>query len=511
MPSCGYVINPKSGTSTLLSQLSQTLDLSKEPQHRFSRDYLDSFDWRLLNKGYCLQAAHHDNAVLLQLVRLRDLELITQLHSAKLPRFVDELEPSRLATLLRPMLDVRALLPQISTTVTQQCLHQLNTQDKITATLCVEQIKPHTDRRALKLLLHNVVKGYETDNKRVSKYLQDESLLEATRQSTLQLLLSRLDMDTSYNGKADLRLDGAARSDAQIKRLLAFFLEVMRRNEDGIIQDIDSEFLHDYRIAVRRSRTLLGQVPGIMPQRTVERTKAQLSRLGRITTPLRDLDVMLLNFDDYRELLPDTLQADLDPALTFIREQRQGAYQNLRRHLSSKSHTRFHRRWRDFLGSPGPANTRLANAKRPLQQVANQRIWKNYKKVLQQGRAITDASPPEDLHTLRKSCKKLRYLMEFFRTLYARKKLKQLIAILRRLQDNLGEYQDIHVHIDFFAHLRRDMQDQGRLPEATAVALDKVIAGLNIQQRTQRQGFHQRFDEFSRATNRKSFKALFKP
>lgn len=510
MPAYGYLINPKRGTSTLANQLGRTLSLSKEPLQRFRRDYLDSFDWRLLNKGYCLQAEHHDDAILLELVRLRDLEFITQLHSTKLPRFVDELGHSRLATLLSPILDVRALLPQIKVTVTQQWLRQLNAQDKITGAVCIEQIKPGAAGQPLKRLFHTTVKGYDAENKRISNHLKRETSLEATPQGALQLLLSRLDMDTSYSSKANLALDGQARSDGQIKRLLAFFLDAMRRNEGGIIDDIDSEFLHDYRIAVRRSRTLLGQVPGVMPQRTLAHAKSQLARLGRITTPLRDLDVMLLNFDDYRDLLPDATHADLDPALAFIQQQRRTAYKNVRRHLRSNSYTRFCQRWHTFLESPAPADTRLANARRPLKQLADERIWKSYKKVLKQGKAITDESPPEALHTLRKRCKKLRYLMEFFRTLYAKKRLKQLIVILKRLQDNLGEYQDTHVHIDFFSHLREAMQAQERLPEATAHALDKVIASLNLQQQIQRQAFHDRFTQFSSEPHRQSFKELFK-
>ena len=38
--------------------------------------------------------------------------------------------------------------------------------------------------------------------------------------------------------------------------------------------------------------------------------------------------------------------------------------------------------------------------------------------MLRDGGAITPASPPESLHELRKRCKELRYLLEFFGSLY---------------------------------------------------------------------------------------------
>ncbi len=511
MAAKGYLIQPKCGIPGLSKQLCQTLALSSGQQHSFRRHYLDSFDWRLLYKGYSLQAEHHDDSILLQLFRLHDQQLISQQQLAQLPRLAADLGQSKLATLLAPILDVRALLPQIETRVTQRRLHQLNGQDKLTAELCLEQISTPQTQQALKLLLHTPIKGYDKENRSITKFLARQEQLKATVEAPLQQLLSRLDIDTGYHSKHCINLDPHGRSDLQIKQLLQFFLHVMRHNETGIIEDIDSEFVHDYRIAVRRSRTLLDQVPDIMPRRTLTRISKQLAQLGANTTPLRDLDVMLLNFDEYRGLLPNKLRNDLDPALAFIKQQRQQAHKQLRRYLQSNSYTGLCQRWQTFLQTAAPASTPLSNAKRPLKEVTDERIWKSYKKVLKQGKAITDQSPAEDLHSLRKTCKKLRYLLEFFRSLYPSKKLKALIAILKQLQDNLGEFQDIHVHIDFFRRLNEEMQQANQLDDSTHHAIDKVIAALDIQQAECRKTFQGRFKKFSRPAHQQHFKQLFKP
>ena len=68
-----------------------------------------------------------------------------------------------------------------------------------------------------------------------------------------------------------------------------------------------------------------------------------------------------------------------------------------------------------------------------------------YRRVLKERRAIADDSPAEDLHELRKSCMKLRYLLEFFRSLYPRKQERALILKLKVLLDNLGNLQDLEV------------------------------------------------------------------
>lgn len=508
MPADAYLIDSNSNIQDTAAQLIHVLALSKTAPRRFRRDYLDSFDWRLFSKGYYLQAEHHDDAILLQLRRLNDLSLVTQLHSTTLPRFTGDLGPGKLATVLRPILEMRALLPQLTTEVRQQGLQLRDAADKITGEVCIEAIE--SARQSLKLVLHIPVKGYDKDNQTIHRHLQRDVAFQPIDDAPLQLLLRARNIDTAYHSKPRHSLNGQARSDDQIKGLLAFFLDLMQHNQAGIVADIDSEFLHDYRIAVRRSRTLLSQLPGIMPQRTVQRAQINLARLGRITTPLRDLDVMLLNFDDYRALLPDHLRADLDPALAVIRQQRHGAYKRVKQHLRSKSHGDFCTRWRRFLQTPGPAHTPLTNAQRLLRELVDERIWKNYKKVLKQGKAIGDLSPPEDLHELRKRCKKLRYLIEFFRELYPKREIKQLIAVFKQLQDNLGEYQDAHVHLDFFKELRHTMQQQKHLPPATALALDKINAALATQQDVCRQSFQECFDQFSSAPHQKRFKAMFR-
>ena len=48
-----------------------------------------------------------------------------------------------------------------------------------------------------------------------------------------------------------------------VARLLLRLLDTMELNVDGVLRDIDTEFLHDLRVAVRRTRSaikLLGEV-----------------------------------------------------------------------------------------------------------------------------------------------------------------------------------------------------------------------------------------------------------
>ena len=82
---------------------------------------------------------------------------------------------------------------------------------------------------------------------------------------------------------------------------------------------------------------------------------------------------------------------------------------------------------------------------RTVDDLASHRITRVYRKMVKMGRAIDDDSPAEDLHELRKIGKELRYLLEFFPSLYPADVVKPFIKTLKGLQDLLGRFQDREV------------------------------------------------------------------
>ncbi len=79
---------------------------------------------------------------------------------------------------------------------------------------------------------------------------------------------------------------------------------------------------------------------------------------------------------------------------------------------------------------------------RATYKLADELIWRVNQETLLQGKSITRNSAAETLHELRKYFKHLRYLIEFFRSLYPAVKLRVLIETLIDVQDSLGEYND---------------------------------------------------------------------
>ncbi len=72
-------------------------------------------------------------------------------------------------------------------------------------------------------------------------------------------------------------------------------LDNINRNIPGVLADWDTEFLHDLRVAIRRTRSGLSLVKKVLPDAVVARFKRDFGLLGSLTGPTRDLDVYLLN------------------------------------------------------------------------------------------------------------------------------------------------------------------------------------------------------------------------
>lgn len=306
-------------------------------------------------------------------------------------------------------------------------------------------------------------------------------------------------------------LAAAMRADAAAKVVLQQQFGALTASEAGARAGLDPECLHDFRVAVRRTRTALGQIRDVFPKKALERFRDGFAWLGEVTGPTRDLDVYLLHFPDYQARLPPAVQGDLQPLHDFLRRHQKNEQAALVKALDSHRYRQLMQGWRDFLAAEVPAKTSLANAMRPVREVAGEQIARVYRRVVKQGKAITKASPATDLHQLRRSCKKLRYLLEFFQPLYPPQKVGKLIKDLKLLQENLGAFQDLEVQGAALRQFSQQMVDEGETPAATLIAMGMLVAGLGEQQQRVRKEFKAHFAGFCRKKNRRIFAKLFPP
>jgi CHAD domain-containing protein len=497
----------------LIAQLAAEFDLAEREPESFARTYYDSFDWRLHRAG--LEFAIDTLADRLEACFERAWEGRSEPFAvAAAPRFAPELPEGKWRSRVVEVLEMRALLPRIELTVERRVFAREDGEGTPMVVLALENFKLR-DGEAWRPLparvrLHSA-KGCRKTLRQVRERLGGEFGWEPAAESLLSAALGLLGQ-VPEDPSALLRtpLDPELRADAAMKQVLGNLLEVMRINEAGAKAEIDTEFLHDFRVAVRRTRSALGQVKKVFPERVVQRYGKAFAGLGRITGEPRDMDVYLLDFEGLAGSLAEPLRPGLEPLREFLRRRAAKAHARLNRHLESVAYRRLVQSWGEFLAAPPPARPRAAKALAPIAAVADKRIWKLYRRVLREGGAITPESPAEQVHGLRKTAKKLRYLMEFFRSLYPADRIGPLVKSLKSLQDLLGEYQDIHVQIAELRQFASELRE-GDAPTETLLALGGLLERLYARERLLREGFGERFGSFAEEAQQRRFRHLFKP
>ncbi|WP_455218872.1 CHAD domain-containing protein [Kaarinaea lacus] len=515
-PSTEFILPVSLAFGKVKSILKQKLNYTDQPGEHLEISCLDSFDWRLFRKGVALDAVEQDKSTQLFLRRLNSGEC---LYSENVNGEVDfpwKLPDGDLKNQLCKILKMRALIPQVYLLVKRQHLAGLNTDQKTVSRIMLDEYQvydPDTDsyRRLEKRIQVIPVRGYANPHRRALEFIKREWSLDKADKEILITALNALDRQPAdYSIKSHIELTPDMRCDVATKILLREMLDIMEANEWGICDDVDSEFLHDYRVAIRKTRSAFKQVKGIFPEQDLEKHQSNFTWLGTITSPARDMDVYLLKFEDYRSMLPAELRDHIDPLYKLLDKKKRQAYRSLIRTLSSQRYQTFMTAYRAFLDASLPQDAKLANAERPVKAVADERIWKVYRRLMKEGIAIKDNSPAEDLHELRITCKKLRYLIELFQSLYKPKLIKQLVGDMKKLQDNLGAYNDLHVQSEKLKELSVELEKQKFFTRDTGDAMAALVEHLEELQFKERAKFARQFEKFSDKAVKREFRQLFR-
>ena len=415
------------------------------------------------------------------LILLRNLKndlIIASTEIEKVPAFSQQFQLEEIRSALEPLLEMRALLPVCTLDYETYHLNIINKDEKTVLRLILEEHDLFDNRVSLQ-----TIKGYDKAAEHLIEILTAKLGLTPTDKP---LLLTALRLQgrkpNDYSSKLNINLDPVMRADIACKYIYSHLLKAIKDNEQGTIADTDSEFLHDFRVAVRRTRAGLSQLKGVLPDKISATYVEFFSWLGQITSSTRDFDVYLLNFAHYKSSLPAAIRDDLNPLYEFLLAKQQKAHKELAKKLRSTKYLTSIYEWEQYLKAQAPIKPLAPNAKLTIKQLADRRLWKNYQRVLREGDAITEESPAEALHELRKSCKKLRYLMEFFQSLYPEQHIKHFIKNLKGLQEVLGRFQDLTVQENALKLFGEEMQSN-HVQANTLSAMGVLIQNLDSFQR----------------------------
>jgi CHAD domain-containing protein len=332
------------------------------------------------------------------------------------------------------------------------------------------------------------LRGYAAAAVRAGRIVQGAGLVRDDRSGyAAALAVAGVDPDATAPPVIRPGLPGVA-----VARVLLSFLDEMDAVYDGTVADTDIEFLHDFRVAVRRSRSVVRLLGDLLPADLVGWVTPELKWLGDLTAPSRDLDVHLEELPSMAAGLASGRPEDMEPMALHLRGLRASERRRLVRGLRSARYERWRARWQTSLAElasrdgDGPS----------VREISADRLAGAYRRVLRRGGRITPASPAEDLHDLRKRCKELRYLLEFFAPVLDPGGVRGAIKELKSLQDVLGTFQDSEAQREAIYALAADMMMRGDADSRTMLAMGEIAARLQESMRSSRAEFAATFASF---------------
>ena len=509
--------NPTAFTSSSLSVADVRDALARAgfqegPARPLRRTVLDTFDGRLHAAGLRLElrtTGAAGGSVELVLDDGRSTPARTAVTAA--PRRAGDLPAGPLRARLAPLLEVRALLPVVSVSATAR---EAVARDRHGTTrtavvvheaLSVEGRPPVEPDWAVELRAGS---GYAKAAAVARRVLLSVGLAERPG-DVLDAMLAAAGVDLrGFTGSPTIPLTPEEPALDAFRRVLANLAHAVDANWPGTVDDVDPEFLHDLRVAVRRTRSVLAQGRGVLPADVRATYREAFAWLGAETSPARDLDVYGIEWDRYVTPLGPEATVELEPVRRHIEGLRVAAHATLTDVLRSDRYRDVVGGWAAWLAGPRPTDTPVGrDARRRIGKVAAERIRDAQAQVLDRGRAISGDTPAEELHELRKDAKKLRYLLECFGGLYAPAPRKEFVRRLKALQDNLGEHQDAEVHVAQIREIADGLPEDARAP-GTLVALGRLAESIDFTRRSARLEFAQRFRAYDTKATARSFGEL---
>ena len=416
---------------------------------------------------------------------------------ADLPRRAEAWPPGAVRDLLVPLARQRALLPQDSLTLEWQSAERRDEQGKILV-MATGHIATVEGRDPRLWLTISALRGYQTEARNLQHSVGLRGWAFSDREPLAELLAAgRPPTAPPWFTDGSVPAQDALR--ACILRVLAD-LEVLAQ---GVIDDIDTEYLHQPRVTLRRLRSLVGQLDGVFVDLDTTRLRTRLATWARCSNELRDLDVWQSDRSHLVSSVPVPLRPALGELIDRLTQERTRAHREVARLLGGA----LHRRQREEMATLVERARPGSEASTPLKDLAAGRIWKAYRKVAAGIAALDPEGPPSAVHDLRIGFKKLRYLLDACGRFTAPADQEGLVVDLKELQGVLGSFNDASVQ---FESLRSRAMTPG-LSAESLLAVGALLAVLDHR----RQGLRQQLDplmaRFASATVRSHYRRLFRP
>jgi triphosphatase len=250
---------------------------------------------------------------------------------------------------------------------------------------------------------------------------------------------------------APIDLPAGANTRAAFKMIGLGCLKQIINNEAALIRG-DPEGVHQMRVGLRRLRAAMSLFAVLLRDPQKVAMKAELKWLAGELGPARELEVLV-----NRVAAPMKSQrrrwGGMPSLSRKLAERRDAALTRAQDAVESgrfRALTLETAAWLEAgLWTNPPDDLVRDRGDLPIAVFAVEQLTRRWRKVRKKGKALAQLDE-RSRHELRIQTKKLRYAAEFFASLFSNKRMvkrrKRFLAALERLQDGLGDLNDIAVH-----------------------------------------------------------------
>jgi len=409
------------------------------------RIYFDTFDHRLDKEHYYLE--FFNNRYLLKKVVDNKIEAACDGEFAE-KKMLKDFDDESFLKIISPIITIRALLPKFKYKIIEQ-EYEIKTEDNT------------KNQRLKSYKVYDLNGNFILDYKNLEENsVIEECLLNNGFQTADFFLYDYLEMNSpEYPGKNWHRakiqkLDFNSNLYCNIAEVLKSLRKFIFLNMENILKDTDTEFIHNYRVYIRQVRALVNYTESFFPKEA-KKLKRILRQLFKKTNHLRDLDVFILKKEYISENLPES---SFNKLYNQLLQEREAEFRNVLEYFKSDEFQcnieqlkKIEKQIRDK--GQKSKKTHLTKKFKKL-------IIEKYFEVFEYDKKVLKKQKILQIHALRIKIKELRYCIMFFSEFWDHKISNEILVLLKKQQDFLGEITDLNFWIIFWSDKIKTLENK---------------------------------------------------
>ncbi len=210
------------------------------------------------------------------------------------------------------------------------------------------------------------------------------------------------------------------------------YLILAKKYAFDFIEDNKEENLHQFRVNIRRIRSLLYSFKEIFCTEIYNKLNYSLKSIAQKTNLKRDIDVFLISLQKEKESYKNFYK--------YLKNKQINQKEEIEFFIKSNKFKNLLFDLETFLKSDNGFYTNTY-AYLPASIFANLSFKKLYKKIKKSSLSLTSSLPIDKFHKIRIKIKKLRYLLDTFSYFIKEKNMKQT---LKKMQESYGNLNDTY-------------------------------------------------------------------